>query len=262
MYKISIVIPVCNRLDKLEKTIESISQQTYANFEVIFVENNSKKPSHVVSFIKEQSKKINAEVRVFSLSRCANANVARNYGADNSTGDYIAFLDSDDLWEPEHLEISLNELIRTSSQFIYGGASVFNGTHTVKRAARNVKPGEKPVDYILGFRGGWAQTSSYVLERNAFNIIRWDEGFNRCQDLDFFSRAASKLKSICSPSITVTVVWIKGEQRSYDFVAMNCFYHRYKQVMSISTRFRFVLLAVKICIISKNFDFFRYLIRS
>lgn len=262
MNKISIVVPVCGRLDKLNQTIDSISKQTYQDIEVIFVENNSDNPSLVVNFLIKESKKIKAEIKVVSLKSCNNANVARNYGADLSTGDYIAFLDSDDLWDPNHLKISIDELNASSSQFIYGGAYIYDGTRRVKRKARDLGLVENPVDYLLGFRGGWAQTSSYLLEKNAFDSVRWDESLNRCQDLDFFIRAAKKLKTKCTSQLTVTLVWLKDEKRNFNFLDMSIFYRKYRNEMSFLTRLRYILIAAKVSYLCKNIDFFRYIVKQ
>ncbi len=246
--KVSIVIPVCDRLDKLIKTIESVNQQSFQDFEVIIVENNSLNPELITAFVNS----LDMNIKYYSMDICSNTNVARNFGADNSSGEFIAFLDSDDLWDSTHLERSLSFLESTKAKFVYGGAKIFDGNAYKIRKARDLNKLESPVDYILGFCGGYAQTSSYILQRQAFNLVRWDEELKRSQDLDFFIRAASALKCCCLPVITVTIVWLRDEQRNFNIPASLKFFSKYKNTMKLSTKLRFFLILFKISIMTKD----------
>src|SRR5687767_197530 len=94
---ISVVIPTYNRADYIARTIQSVLQQTYASFELIVVDDGSTDNTETVvsSFTDTRinyHKKANAE-------RAA----ARNYGVRKANGLYITFLDSDDLFMPDHL---------------------------------------------------------------------------------------------------------------------------------------------------------------
>ncbi|QYX63469.1 glycosyltransferase family 2 protein [Shewanella putrefaciens] len=246
--KVSIIIPVCDRLDKLIKTIESVEQQSFQNFELIIVENNSVNPELIASFVNS----LDMNVKYYSMDICNNTNVARNFGADNSSGEFIAFLDSDDLWDSTHLERSLSFLESTKSEFVYGGARIFDGNVYKIRKARDLNRFESPVDYILGFCGGYAQTSSYILQRQSFNLVRWDEELKRSQDLDFFIRAARALKYCCLPTITVTIVWLRDEKRGFNIPASLKFFSKYRNTMKLSTKLRFFLILLKISIMTKD----------
>lgn len=98
----SIVIPTYNRAHLIAKTLHSILNQTYSNFEVIIVDDGSKDNTHevVATFTDKRIqyyKKENGE-------RAA----ARNYGVQKARGSYINFFDSDDLMYPNHLQTALN----------------------------------------------------------------------------------------------------------------------------------------------------------
>lgn len=94
----SIIIPTYNRGSFIKRTIESVINQTYTNFEVIVVDDGSTDNTFdIIEQIKDNRllyfKKNNEE-----------RGAARNYGVNRSKGNYITFLDSDDLFYPNHLE--------------------------------------------------------------------------------------------------------------------------------------------------------------
>ena len=94
----SIVIPLYNKEKEIESTIKSVLNQTHKDFEIIVVDDGSTdlSPEKVNSF-KDDRLKLVKKVNGGESS-------ARNFGIKNSKYDYIAFLDSDDLWESNYLE--------------------------------------------------------------------------------------------------------------------------------------------------------------
>lgn len=92
--KISIVIPNMDHTDDLDKAVQSILKSTYTNYEIVIVENNSKKEETFEYYekIQKQDSRIRVEkmeIKVFNYSAIV------NYGADKSTGDYILLLNND-----------------------------------------------------------------------------------------------------------------------------------------------------------------------
>jgi glycosyltransferase involved in cell wall biosynthesis len=95
--KVSIVIPVYNSMLYFPETLESALQQTFDDFEVIIVNDGS--TDEIETWVKEQT-----DPRLTLISQDnQGASKARNTGILHSTGDYIAFLDADDLWAPTKL---------------------------------------------------------------------------------------------------------------------------------------------------------------
>jgi glycosyltransferase involved in cell wall biosynthesis len=95
---ISVVIPVYNRERLIGKTIKSILEQTYNNFEILIIDDNS------TDGTKEAITKINdSRIRYFKQEYNQGPSAARNRGINVSKGNYIAFLDSDDLWDTNKL---------------------------------------------------------------------------------------------------------------------------------------------------------------
>jgi teichuronic acid biosynthesis glycosyltransferase TuaG len=99
---VSIIVPVYNAANYIEKTIEMVGAQTYKDWELILVDDCSKDGSAelIEKIIAKQGKRI----RLIRKSVNEGAAAARNSGIDASSGRYIAFLDADDVWMPQKLE--------------------------------------------------------------------------------------------------------------------------------------------------------------
>jgi len=98
---VSIIIPVYNRADLLDITLESVSKQTMRNYEVIVCDDGS--DDDIESIVKKYDKRF----RVLKLKHSGLPAIARNAGIISAKGQFIAFLDSDDIWLPEKLEKQL-----------------------------------------------------------------------------------------------------------------------------------------------------------
>lgn len=102
MDKISIVVAVYNAEKTLKKCVDSLLNQTYNNIEIILVNDCSKDNS--LDICKEYSK-TSDNVKVISNDRNSGVSDTRNNGIDNSTGEYICFVDSDDYVESNYIEV-------------------------------------------------------------------------------------------------------------------------------------------------------------
>ena len=105
---ISIISPSYNSSDFIEETINSISAQTYQNWELIVVDDCSK--DNTVSILKKLSKN-DSRIKIFTNTTNKGAAISRNIGLENASGRFIAFIDSDDLWYPQKLEIQINFML-------------------------------------------------------------------------------------------------------------------------------------------------------
>ncbi len=114
---VSIVVPVYNAANYIEKTIEMVCRQTYKDWELILVDDASRDESAQVieNYIKNQGKRI----RLIRKKVNQGAAEARNTGIDASSGRYIAFLDADDVWNPEKLEKQVAYMERTGAAFCF-----------------------------------------------------------------------------------------------------------------------------------------------
>jgi glycosyltransferase involved in cell wall biosynthesis len=101
---VSVIIPLYNSADFIEQTLESVFSQTYKEYEVICVDNNSK--DHTVEVIKGLKDKFNWDILILNEPR-QGAPYARNLGLSKSNGNYIQFLDSDDSLVQDKLAIQV-----------------------------------------------------------------------------------------------------------------------------------------------------------
>lgn len=113
---ISIVTPVYNSEDYLTECIESVLKQTYGNYEHILVDDCSTDGSAKV--VKEYQK-LDSRVRLLSLEKNVGAGVARNRAIELATGRFIAFLDADDYWVNDKLQIQVDTMLETGASLSY-----------------------------------------------------------------------------------------------------------------------------------------------
>ena len=107
--KVSVIIPSFNRYKFLLNAIRSVENQTYKNTEVIVINDGSTEKE----YYEEQFKNIrvfHCEVNSKKIFGFANLNYVRNIGINHATGDYIAFLDDDDIWLPNKLQMQLDKM--------------------------------------------------------------------------------------------------------------------------------------------------------
>ena len=110
---ISVIIPTYNHANFLGKALESVIQQTYSNWEAIVVDNQSTDETNQII-----NKYSDPRIQYFKISNNGIIAKSRNLGINNSKGEWIAFLDSDDWWTKDKLEVCL-ENIDDKVDFIY-----------------------------------------------------------------------------------------------------------------------------------------------
>ena len=111
---ISIITPVYNSEEYLEKTIKSVINQTYKNWELIIVNDNSNDKTQTI-VNKYKSKKIKYYINTKTLG----AGYSRNVGTKKAKGRYITFIDSDDIWHKDYLFKTFNFLKKNNHEFVF-----------------------------------------------------------------------------------------------------------------------------------------------
>lgn len=120
---VSIITPMFNAQNYIEKTIRSVQAQTYGKWEMIVVDDYS--TDHSVEIVRRFAEN---DSRIRCLCNENNMGVAatRNRAMEAADGQYLAFLDSDDLWVPDKLERQLALLAAKHCAFVYGGCDVMD----------------------------------------------------------------------------------------------------------------------------------------
>lgn len=102
---VSIITPSFNSEKYISQTILSVQNQSHQNWELLIVDDCS--TDETFSILSNFSSQ-DARIKVFKLDTNSGAGVARNFAIQQASGNYIAFLDADDLWKPEKLEKQLH----------------------------------------------------------------------------------------------------------------------------------------------------------
>ena len=185
MARVSVVIPTYNRLSKVKDAIESVLNQTYRDFEFWVVDDGS------TDGTDEALRAFGNKIKYISQDN-RGASAARNVGARVSRGKYLAFLDSDDLWEPEKLEIQVR-CMEENSQF----PLCYTDEVWIRKGIR-VNPKKRHAKY-----SGWIfekclplciiSPSSALMKISLFNGIGgFDENLPVCEDYDFWLRVTCR----------------------------------------------------------------------
>ena len=184
--KVSILMNCYNCEKYLKEAIDSIYAQTYQNFEIIFIDNCSTDNSANIA------KSYDNKLKYYKLDSFSSLGSARNFGIKKCYGDYIGFLDTDDMWLPEKLEIQIEVLEKNKDfQLCFGGAFFIdkNGKINGKFIPKS-KSGYIFKDMLLRYEINM-QT---VLLRNNINIS-FNENLEFSPDYDLFMNIVSISKA-------------------------------------------------------------------
>ena len=152
--KYSVIVPVYNRIDEVRDLLESLSAQTLKSFEVIIVEDGSSEPCKdvVESFASR------VDVHYYFKSN-EGRSIARNYGIERSSGDYLVFFDSDCVIPPDYFAI-LDREFNVRPLDCFGGPDAAHSSFT---------PTQKAISFAMtsflttgGIRGGKVQMEKFV----------------------------------------------------------------------------------------------------
>jgi len=184
--KISVIIPTYNRKKYIKRAIDSVIRQSYKPFEIIVIDDGSTDGTYELikqSYLSSQ----------ISLKKQKNNGVssARNKGIKLASGDWIAFLDSDDEWFENKLELQVRE-IKKSKTFICHTNEIWirNGIR-VNQMKKHQKYGGAIFKKCLDMCR--ISPSSVMIHRRIFDEIGlFDEGLIICEDYDLWLRISSK----------------------------------------------------------------------
>ncbi|ANL30170.1 glycosyltransferase family 2 protein (plasmid) [Rhizobium phaseoli] len=192
---VSVVVPAFNASPYIERTLRSAVQQTYANLEIIVVNDGS---TDDTARLVEKMAAVDPRIRLLSTSNRGVA-AARNTGIEASSGLYVAFLDADDLWHRTKIEKQVNALHRLSQDW----AAVYVLHHIINRDDEIVCSYGSHV--ARGYIYARHLTFKYVangsallvrrevaLEIGGFDSSYASAGIGGCEDLDFELRLAAR----------------------------------------------------------------------
>ncbi|MEH0844596.1 glycosyltransferase family 2 protein [Micromonospora sp. CPCC 205711] len=168
--RLSIVVPFYNVGDYIRDCLESLTRQTFRDFEVVLVDDGSK--DHSADIAQEFCDR-DPRFRIVTQDN-QGLGPARNTGVRNSQGEYITFVDSDDLVAPHAYEVMVRSLDQSGSSLVGGNARRFNNTSGVRVAYlhRSIFTADRQATHILEY-------PNLALDRMVWNKVYrrsfWDE---------------------------------------------------------------------------------------
>lgn len=173
MDKVSIVMPTFNRAYCLKRTIGSVLTQSHANWELLVVDNSSTDNTQelVEQFGDER-------IRFMQVLNNGIIAVSRNFGIAAASGEFIAFMDSDDPWLPRKLEHSL-AMLSSGFDIVYHDLYITDGVDKKKTRTGVSRCLNSPVLHDLIKNGNGINTSSVVAKAN---IVYAAGGFNESRE--------------------------------------------------------------------------------
>jgi glycosyltransferase involved in cell wall biosynthesis len=173
----SVVIPTYKRKIKLQRAINSVLNQTYKNWEILIIDNNSKDGTD--NMVKDYK---NTNIKIFNIKNNGCIAKSRNLGVIKARGKFIAFLDSDDYWYQNKLECCYEILTKNKkTKFIYHNMMINNKIFGLIYSGINYfRSVKSPIYDDLINNGPAFPTSSVVLDKKIFTKINM---FNEDKDL-------------------------------------------------------------------------------
>ena len=217
---VSIVINCFNGEKYLQKTLSSVLEQSYKNFEVIFIDNCSTDQSaKIFKTIKDK------RFKYFKTKKKIKLYDSRNFALKKCRGNFIAFLDSDDWWKKNFLS-SRKKFFSSSSDY---GFSYSNCNHFYenKKKLEIFYKKKLPSGLILNelLEYYFVKLSTIILKKGIINSFKFNPLYNIIGDYDLVIRIAKKFKGMAFQDNLVT---IRIHTNNFTHNNRKMFYNEYK----------------------------------
>ncbi|MGG4411267.1 glycosyltransferase family 2 protein [Niallia taxi] len=202
--KVSVIVPLYNVIDLIEETIESLLKQTLTEIEYIFIDDESSDGTYERALDYEQK---HLHIKVIRQASNSGVSAARNRGIKEATGDYVFFMDSDDLLLENSLEILYNAAITNHADLVTGvhaaytdgvvtPADMFTQFPRLQMEGEKVLHENTELFYLIYC---WGK----LFKRELIADLKFPEGVNYFEDQPFIVNAYIKALKIYSvPSVT------------------------------------------------------------
>ena len=188
---VSVIIPVFNRVAHLARCLDSLIYQTYKSFEVIIIDDGSQEDIYALT--RKYICQLNILYR--KIPNSGGPARPRNIGLDHAKSQFIAFLDSDDYWHPEKLEISIASMDR-NTDFVYHDLYRVRLENPSKQSSKDIVKSSKIYKNAytqLLRQGNVIPNSSVLVRKTAFANVGYfceEKSFIAVEDYDMWIRLA------------------------------------------------------------------------
>lgn len=160
---ISVIVPVYNAERFISETINTVLKQSYTNFELILVDDNSQDESEKIirKFMLSDER-----IVYHKLDKNCGAAIARNTGIELAHGEFICFLDADDLWDENKLKIQYEFMKQNNYAFSYSSYE-FANENGIPNGKKVIVP--KKINYKMALRNTTIWTCTVMFNMNILN---------------------------------------------------------------------------------------------
>ena len=201
MPMVSIIIPYYNSKRTIIRTLESIAGQTFTGFEIILVDDGSNDNTHII--VDDYIKKHKKIVFKHYYQENAGPSEARNLGISKSDAEYIAFLDSDDSWVSNKLEIQMKLMSENKIDLLGSNINILEPSGQIIRKYFVKSELEYISFYRLLFRHYFHTSSSVIRKKTLDYIGGFPEKQKYAEDTLLFARITRKYKTAVSNDFLV-----------------------------------------------------------
>ena len=190
--KVSIILPNYNSSKTIKETISSVLNQTYKNWELIIVDDNSdKKTKSILSKFKKFKK-----IKTFYLNRNKGVAYCRNLAIKKSKSYYLAYIDSDDLWKKNKLNLQINFMQKNNYFFTYTNYKTFKINKPIKKTI--LVPSKFNFESFV--KNTSIATSTMIVRRSAAGKIKFSNT-KICEDYYYKCQLLKKIgNAYCYPA--------------------------------------------------------------
>jgi GT2 family glycosyltransferase len=186
---VSVVIPAYKIAPFIAETLESVFAQTFKDYEVLVVNDGSPDTEEFERALSPYE----GRVRYFRQEN-RGAGAARNRGLLEARGEFVAFLDGDDLWLPTYLEEQLKFIREGGHDFVYTDALLFGDSPNAGQTYMQTSPSTGPVNFLSLIRNDCNVITSGVVARRRplLDAGLFDETLRNAQDFELWARLARR----------------------------------------------------------------------
>lgn len=196
--KISVIIPAYNSEKTIAHTINSVLNQSFTDLELIVINDGSQ--DSTLDIIKQIQ---DPRIKVFSYSN-AGGNVSRNRGLNLAVGEFVSFLDADDLWMPDKLESQLKALEENlTAKVAYSWTDYIDANGEFVLSGKRINVNGDVYESLLVSNFLENGSNPLIYRTALITLGGFDESLAAAQDWDMWLRLASKFNFVCVPSVKI-----------------------------------------------------------
>ena len=185
---VDIILPNYNSSQFIAKTIKSVQNQSFKNWKLIIVDDCS--DTKTKKILKKYSK--NKKIKIYWMKKNRGAAYCRNLGLKKSNSNFIAFIDSDDLWKKNKLDLQINYMNKNNYFFTYTAYKTFG------LQKKNINPPER-LSYSEFIKNTSIATSTMIVNSKIIKGVKFTNT-KICEDYFFKCQILKKVKyAYCLP---------------------------------------------------------------